>query len=30
MILAIDPSNKEHTAYVFIDSNTYKPVKFGM
>lgn len=30
MILAIDPSNKEHTAYVFIDSNTYKPIKFGM
>ena len=30
MILAIDPSNKEHTAYVVIDSNNYKPVKFGM
>ena len=30
MILAIDPSNKEHTAYVVIDCNNYKPVKFGM
>lgn len=30
MILAIDPSNKEHTAYVFIDENTYQPIKFGM
>ena len=30
MILAVDPSNKEHTAYVFINEETYEPVKFGM
>ena len=30
MILAVDPSNKEHTAYVFLDSETYEPVEFGM
>lgn len=30
MILAIDPSNKEHTAYCVIDEKTYKPIDFGM